>query len=1038
MADFTADEIQAAVEQIVQSSITRTYDSLGVRRQDVSFNQIQTAAAGIFILYPLAPFYCVFLGAQRLLESIAGEVAVVDQLVEGVSSLSRLVLDVEDLSPLHNAQAALQALSSAVSGGAPADITKLPQYQRYTSNVNTFLAGPASAVKQNGAIVPTPPEARANIPSLLSQLQQAHVATVEAATLLAGSIVDFSSINLSALVAQGIINNASSVLAKDTAALNALPAAQRLSAIRTPILNLIAAKSVITTFGSFTGPSAFYSITGQGRPYSDALHLATPAVLRATKGPPYNVQSGVNDILTFTLDGAGPTVSVILPSSRYATLAATIVEAPPAESGSVDGYLIGDGTHPTGLPTGTTVPTNNLLHFKISGQSFTDDIVVPLTVCNDGPTVQRRTAQNIADDINAVLVGIVGTALIAEPYFYPTVHFQGALNVTPTGGSDADFTMYVPGASSFAVIAVGDIIVVSSGPNADIYDVMLSTSTTISATARTITPTLQTNQLSTVGPRDRAVRFRAVEPATVDEEWTITIFGESPIVADTATTLGFGIGYSVTSAPEEPSDIVSAVNQQQRRVTASSVVDAGPSFSCYTDPNDPFHVTASRYQGTATLSFGSGQITLTGFTGLVAAGVLDGDTVVLRGQNNSSWTVFSHTDTQLVAFGSATPTTGPGVAFEVGPPLDIFEWKTLQITTGPNRGNYVVAGEGVSPIDILLRLRSPIGHYVDQATLQPVVQNAVLGIEYLTFASPTATISSSVAVAGTGVSLIWSSPPAPATGSTPYFFIPRPSAGGVPTADDLLELFPTSYASPSAIYTVTTVDQITGGFVVGVRPDIPDLPSSWAFGPIPPPYAALRHGHVVDFQSFQTALANWLSLPAQQTTLFFQAVNRTINPLLANTNPSAASVGTAKSQLLQLGALLSVDIAQQNNQFPSSTLESILKNYVVDSVSQIDTLIKTYRAQGADAAIDVLIGGQFSSFFSLTQDGTSYAGQMQAAMRAVAQNDLPVRRVNRINAVQARQIGSAQSPDYEFSQEDTEANLKPDAPADFEKTTGSQ
>ena len=58
---YSQDEINAVVQQLVLSSITVPIDTLGVRRSDLQFNQFQQTAAGLFVLYPNAPFYVMWL-----------------------------------------------------------------------------------------------------------------------------------------------------------------------------------------------------------------------------------------------------------------------------------------------------------------------------------------------------------------------------------------------------------------------------------------------------------------------------------------------------------------------------------------------------------------------------------------------------------------------------------------------------------------------------------------------------------------------------------------------------------------------------------------------------------------------------------------------------------------------------------------------------------------------------------------------------------------------------------------------------------------
>src|SRR5580658_4499658 len=136
MTDYTTDEINTAVTSLVQSGVSIPLDTLGTRRTDIAFSQVQQAVAGVFILYPLAPYYSLYLGAQQVLQAVASEAATIASILEAIESLNRYVLPVTDLSPLYNAQSALQALQGAVATTAPSDITKLAQYQRFASNVN--------------------------------------------------------------------------------------------------------------------------------------------------------------------------------------------------------------------------------------------------------------------------------------------------------------------------------------------------------------------------------------------------------------------------------------------------------------------------------------------------------------------------------------------------------------------------------------------------------------------------------------------------------------------------------------------------------------------------------------------------------------------------------------------------------------------------------------------------------------------------------------------------------------------------------------
>lgn len=1050
MADYTQDEITSAVTSLVQSTVSTPIDTLGTRRTDVTFSQVQQAVAGVFILYPLAPYYCVFLGVQQTLQAVASEAAVVASILEAINSLGRYVLPVTDLTPLYNAQAALQALQSAVAQQAPADITKLAQYQRYATNTNNFLSGPAGqAVKQNGAIVPTPAEAQASLPGLMTQLQQAHVALVTAVTQYANAIDDYNSVNLPTLLASGIITNAASVLASDIASLAALTPAQRLAALRQPVLNTLTAQATITTLGSSGNTSSFYTIPGPGAPYWDATHLATPATLVGTLGPPYNVQTGVNDQLTLTMDGGAP-FNVTIPGAVGAQVLGTVVESAPYVAnevgGTVDGYLVQSATNPVGLLTSPYPLTpNNALHFQLVTPSTTFDVVVSLTVCSSAPTITRRTAQDICNDINGQL-RIAG--VVAAPFFYPTPHFStGTMNITPTVGSTANFTLYVPGASSLAAVVVGDIIVVPSGPNADIWDVTAVSPTTITANARVVTPSLQTNVTLQIGPKDRAVGMTVTDPTLIAGQMSIVIVADNPTETNGALMIGWPVGATFNSLLRVPSDVYASINQQTQKAVASSTILSPVTLPLVSDPTNPFHVTAQRIQAAGALTYTPGNfhpsppipnsITISYPTGgLLAAGVIVGDTLILMGQGNTVWSVSVVSDTSVTATSDTyTATSQASATFEIGPTFTITQWETVSIASGPNAGEYIVSGQGTTPLDILFMNRWTLPHYVDPTTMQPITMTGVIGTEVLTISSVNTTTSSSVQVSGPGADFFWTTPlPAPATGTTPYLLIPTPGDSQVPQPGDTLTFYATNYGTASETCTVETVDPATSGsgYILGLSPEIGDVPVSWPFPPNQVPYATLEHGHMVDYATFQTLLNTWLAAGPNQPS-YFQMLSTLINPLTANANPTAAQVNAALAGIKALADLL--DTADNTADMSDQTcLQDILQEYAVADVSQIDTLVATYNQKGSDLAIDTLLSGQFSSFFGLTEAGSSYAGAMQSAMQAVAQNDLPVRKVNRPDALQSRMVASTLSPDNEFNTADAETGLKPDAPIDFAKS----
>jgi hypothetical protein len=225
----------------------------------------------------------------------------------------------------------------------------------------------------------------------------------------------------------------------------------------------------------------------------------------------------------------------------------------------------------------------------------------------------------------------------------------------------------------------------------------------------------------------------------------------------------------------------------------------------------------------------------------------------------------------------------------------------------------------------------------------------------------------------------------------------------------MLYTYATQYNEPSAIYEIIGVD--TPNKLIQLQPDIPDG-VSWVFQGVTP-YAAIAYGTANTYLVTQMKWEQWLAAPEQQP-LFFQNYNATINQLLASNPPTATSIGNAANTLNTLYALLQGAQATAVGADSSQSLDVIGNSFTVQPVSQIDAMITTYTAKGSDLAIDTLLSGDFATFFGMSAEGSSYSGSMQAAVRSVAMNDLPVRKVNRSDSNTSRILAQSESPDPEY------------------------
>ena len=1001
-APYTPTEIQTVVQQLVLSTISYPVDTLGVRRTDLTFANFQQAAAGVFILYPNAPFYVLYLGTQRLNDAITSEGLLLAQLLSAIQALGLTTLPVTDLTPLFNAKAALENLSGAASqrGGSFTSITSNPSFQQFSKNVSTFLSGPGQNVKSQGQIVMTPQQARAAIPPLVTQIQQAHAALVAAVQLLVNGIDNYNSINLPSVVASSVIANASSLIGSSAAALNSLTPDQRLALIRQTVLNLLASKTVVETYCSFSGPSQFLPLTGTGFPYSDATHLATPAIAQAQIGGAASILSGVSDTLEITLDGGSPFSVVLNPS--------TIAELDGQASDTA--FIIYDGTLPT-PPAGVTLAQNNVVEVLVGGVLYT--AVLTHSSAYNVPT----TADVIAAEIQAFLPSGAACQAYYSPLFY-----SGGLNIP--AGTNTTWTIPVPGMTNLVtlgVTATGCSVQVTGGANAGIYPItaVASDGSSITVTGSTVS---QPNAPVQIGPASRKLKFILTDPATqVPAETTLALTSNGSTSAAALNTLGFFSGVTSSCKRTTPDTVATNINANTALVTAGTIVETFvTNVPAHSNVLDIYQVVFAEAEALGSQSFVSTTLTYTVTSVVVAGSVSIGDTIALRtGPNTGNGyaiTTINGTAPSsphllavgdvLVCTGSVAGTSAVGTDAEFGPTISVSKYDVVAVTTGANKGTYFAKSNGPTAIDV--ELLTPLTFAISGG--QPVQLTASYGVMFLTLASLNTTTLSAVQVQGDGAGLFFTAPPFTQLGTSPWFQLPSQPQNL--QAGDLLYLYATQYNEPSAIYEILNVLASVGTGVIQLQPEIPDG-VSWVFTPQPPPYAAIAYGIHNDYLVVQAAWEQWLAAPEQQP-LFFTNFNAVLNPILVNTNPSAEEVGNAVSTLNELYALLQGAQATAVGDDPSLSLDTISATFTVEPVPQVDAMVTTYTQKGSDLAVNTLLSGDFATFFGMTAEGSSYSGALTAAVRAVAANDLPIRKTNR-NTQTSRLITQTVSPDLEYT-----------------------
>lgn len=1062
--DYTSDEILAATTKLVADAVRRGYGDLGNRDTSITLSDTADAAAGVFLLFPSAPYYVVDLGTQRLQDLVASVAETLEKLYNAVTDIGRNTRPIDSISSLNNAEVALRSLATAArtratssgntststesggdgsrsqSGPSFTDIEGTPAWQRFDANVQRFLDEHAGNIKSGSSIVDTPAAARSSIPSLLSSVKEGHAELLRRATLLKDAVGDFESLQLRATLSASILERAQEVLGENIGVLESLTPEQRLGELRGLVLDLLAARTLVRNFGSLTPPTLFALIDGVGSPYADAAHPATSASVNTTYYySPYIILDDSNQ-LDFFLDGDSSPVTVGIQGSFLARLDGLISE--PFDIGV----------------------TNNVFDIDVTDASSVN------VVLTTGATVPIET---VVSDINTAIAA-VGTPppIVAEAYLNP-LKFTG--NAT-AGSSPTRFTFLNASVSPAALgIELGDKIVVTSGTNSgNIYTVNFiiepippSTPGVLRATLVSGSHVVATDDVIEVGAPNRLLRIRLTDTSPVSSlliNRRIDLPDTNDIAVAALQTLGYQGSVGIASRRTTADEVINSLDSSPStvvgltpRVSASKYFDPlfVPTSQGRTDINSSLKYIIFDLRDVASSVVTSGGVTT--ITVPDTSNISVGETAVMReadGANDVNAyglvaSIPSSTTFTVTTWSSDDPLfTGPApadstdVVVEVGPDLSFIPRDCiLKIDeNGLVDGDYTVSYSGAFPNSIPFEL--PLTRALPLVVTggQPIVSTVSLGVERITFSSTDTTLATKVICNDgdigsgpnpvTAVYRFFPSGLAEGVGSTTWFKIPEDPK--TLETSDLLEFYENDYNIVSQSFVIKSFQ--LGDLLIELESAMDtDLPSfTFTTEGTTPPFARIRKTKKNNFDSFKRNIETWLTRDENDDT-FFRELDALINPLLSNSNPSIVQINNAKMKVQELLGIISTTGAVSAGNPIGTDIEAVLNSYQADVVKQVDVLIDTFQERSADRAVDLLLEGQFTTFFGLDIDGCSYAGDVMKRVQEIQRTDLPVKKVRRPDAGFDRVIAQYEEADFEFDQSDIEGNEEVDIPTDFKK-----
>ena len=808
---YTSDEVQTIVSSLVRSSVRRPVNSFGARQHDITFEDTLEIAAATFVLLPASPYYLIYLACQSIKEQANNYNTAALALIEAVRTLKRHVTPVNGTSDLSNARTALLDLENGVyNKAAQKRIDKLPAFVRYTSNLNKFLAKSRSNIVEDGALVSTPDEARAAIPSLVAAYKQAYFLLLTNTFVILRAEADFQSLDLAKLVARTVVTNSRMLLDARIDLMSNQSAEENMRDLRQTVLETLSVKSAVKTFGTYTPYSEYITVPGSGTSVGTSTFPAISGAFSASIPGPYALTYESNPalstaLLRIYLDGAPPypappTLTAYLPSSVVCT---------------VDGQT----KEPFVLTGG-----NNVIVFDSDG-----------TVATCTLTTGTRTSDQVCADMN---VSLAALGLYATPYFLP-LFFDGVVNVT--FGTGPIFSL-ASGSFPTSLVA-GQLVEVYGGDPSNIGAVRTITSVSggvIYCSGAALTSA--SDQYIRVGGASRCVRVTALNKSSaVVSKKSIKVTPSTDVHKSCGITLGIFGEQSSTSAPVSVPQIVEALNLSSNRCKAS-VADAPliPAVLIRTNPANPFTLVVYYFRSTTTSQ--TTGLTPT-FSFASVSGVSVGDYLVVRDGPDSGLrfevTAVTSTTVSCTAFASPITATAPAL-IEVGPPspasLALLPGFTIIVDSGPNAGRYTI--ESATLFDVTVTSGVP---QWKTSSNEPYFSTGSVVMDSLVVASSAVT-TTATAVVHDPLN-IYSTVVFPTSSATESLYFQVPQLPKEVQVGDHVDFYDgPDVSSPTRSRTILSISGTTLSFSSPIPVGV------WSFREdIAPPYARFRSARVADY-----------------------------------------------------------------------------------------------------------------------------------------------------------------------------------------------
>lgn len=320
MANFTQEEINAAVKKYIRTDTRTTRDPLGPRDTDKIFADVMEFVSSGLVFDPNSIFYLIYLVKNRVNQDLNTALALIADLKQAILEVGKYTSKVTSTSLLSDAASALLEADRLLT---QKQTIASPQFNRYGEALDQFVGisiAPnirelTGSYPETYSVVRPPQAAQEAIKSDIISLRAAHTTILAETEQLSLAFDEFLAQNLPTLAIQTSVQKVQKDLKALQREFDSSTEAEAIGMTRDAYLRIVAGRSVITNLVTTRDPTS-YRMQGSVSS-SDRAQVAypasssTPGQVITGRSATYHIVPGVSDQLNFKLDG-GALVSVTL------------------------------------------------------------------------------------------------------------------------------------------------------------------------------------------------------------------------------------------------------------------------------------------------------------------------------------------------------------------------------------------------------------------------------------------------------------------------------------------------------------------------------------------------------------------------------------------------------------------------------------------------------------------------------------------------------------------------------------------------------